>query len=170
MRLVREEAEVRDAAARALLLLARSQHTLRDLRLKLERRRYSPGAIRRVLERLEELGYLDDARAADTWVERRLERHPAGRASLLAGLGRHGVSRETAEEAVDAHLPLHAEEEVARRVLRKLYPSEEARENLARGPERDRAMRKLLARGFSRASARKALPGGTGEEDWGPEE
>jgi SOS response regulatory protein OraA/RecX len=150
---------VREAMARALSLLSRSRHTTRALSLKLQRRGFEAPVIERTIERLTELGYLDDEEAARSWLAHRMERHPAGRGALLAALLRHGVPRETAERVVGAGLPPEAEAEAARRVLRRMYPSEGSRAELDREPGRSVALRKLLARGFSRQSARLALRG-----------
>ena len=166
---LRFDASLRDAELRALALLSKSQLTRKSLRRKLERRLYPAEVVSRVLARLEELRYLDDARAAGLWVEHRLERHPEGRAALLKGLLRNGVPRETAEEAVDSRLPRAGEAAVARRVLAKLYPTSSARRSLSEEPERSRALARLASRGFSRASARAALPGRAShpEAEWG---
>ena len=159
---LRAESAFLAAERRALALLARSVHTRAALGRKLELRGFEPQVVRRVLERLAELGYLDDARAAELWVEQRLERHPEGRAALLHGLLRHGVPRSTAEAAVDAGLPSAQEVEVARRVLLKLYGGGAA---LDEATERRRALARLLQRGFSRAAARAALQGHAGDDE-----
>ena len=171
---LRFAASLREAQERALALLARSQHTRKELGQKLERRGYPAEVVSLVIARLDELRYLDDARAAGLWVEHRLERHPEGRAALLAGLLRHGVPRETAVEAVDARLPPSEEVVVARRVLARLYSTAAALEALRGEPGRSRALARLATRGFSRASSRAALPArapnGEREDDRGEEE
>lgn len=158
IRALRDDAEARQAEERALGLLSKARHTRQALRRKLERRGYAAAAVERALGRLAELGYVNDEAAAEGWLQHRIERHPEGRAALLIGLLRHGVPREIAERAVEAHLPAATEAEVARRYLRKLYPGADARERLLSEPERSRALRKLLSRGFSRPAARRALP------------
>ena len=163
LRSLRELSRSREALSRAVGLLARSRHTKRALELKLERRGYERPVIRRVIDRLSELGYLDDEGAAESWLARRLERHPEGRGALLAGLLRNGVPREMAEGLLDRYLSPEQEVEAALRVLRRLYPSERSRLSLGREPERSGALRKLLSRGFSRRAARLALPARTGQ-------
>jgi regulatory protein len=154
---LRFDSSLGEAEERALSFLARSLHTRSALARKLKARGFSPPVVASALSRLEELGYLDDTRAASRWVEHRLERHPEGRAALLKGLLRNGVPRDIAEEVVDAHVRPEGEIDVARRVLARLYPTAESLRALASEPERSRALSRLLTRGFSRASARAAL-------------
>ncbi len=113
--------------------------------------------VQPLLDKLTDLGYLDDERAAADWVDRRMATHTEGRAALLAGLSRHGVPREVAERVVEARLSPTAEAREARRYLSRLYPTDEARAQLEGADERARAMRRLLGRGFSRSAARRAF-------------
>lgn len=159
---LRHESASREALGRALALVARSRHTRRALEAKLERRGYEPAVIRRVIDRLCELGYLDDEAAAESWLSRRVERRPEGRLALLSGLLRNGVPRDMAERLLDRHLSPEQEAHAALRVLRRLYPTEQSRSSLCREPARSGALRKLLSRGFSRKAARLALPPRTG--------
>lgn len=159
LRQLRAASRERLAVARALSLVSRSRHTARGLALKLERRGFEPDAVRRAVERVTELGYLDDEEAARSWLEHRLERRPAGRGALLAGLLRNGVPRETAERVVDEALPPEAEAEAARRLLERLFPTTRARRALEGEPARSAALRKLESRGFTRQAARLALRG-----------
>lgn len=90
--------EQRAATRSALGLLARAPHSRQGLRLKLVQRGHGEAAITAALDRVLELGYLDDRRFAEDWVRLRIERHPEGRAALIAGLRERGVSRDVAEE------------------------------------------------------------------------
>jgi regulatory protein len=165
-----ERAQARDAEERALKLLGAARHTRAGLRSKLQRRGFPAAAVERALDHLSAMGYLDDAATAEGWVRRRLERRPEGRGALLAGLLRHGVGRDDAARVVDAALPAEDEAQAAVRLLHSLYRSEGAFAALAEEPERGRALRRLLARGFSRRAARGALPARRTGSEQGDEE
>ena len=109
--------EARAATRGALALLARAPHSRHGLGLKLIKRGHAAQAIAAALDRAEALGYLDDARFAEEWVRLRLDRHPEGRAPLVAGLRERGVSRQTAEEVVARVVTDEVEEESLLRAL-----------------------------------------------------
>jgi SOS response regulatory protein OraA/RecX len=119
---------------------------------------------------MRELGYLDDRETGEAWLGQRLERRPEGRAALVAGLQKRGVSRETAEELVRQHVPDALELQNARRALQKLYPGGSSARLLQSAPERRRAARRLAARGFALPMIRRVLGSEAGsEEDLGGE-
>jgi regulatory protein len=62
------------AQATALRLLARREHSQRELRDKLQARGYSPGEIASALDRLAGAGVVDDRRFAETYADARMER------------------------------------------------------------------------------------------------
>jgi regulatory protein len=147
--------EVRAATQSALLLLARAPHTRSGLRLKLLKRGFGPAAADAALGRADELGYLDDAGFAEAWIEIRLERHPEGRAALIAGLRERGVPREVAAEVVERVVTDEREEEC---LLRALVRGR--RRKGAAGAEAAR----MRALGFPYKLVRRHLPDGAGQE------
>ena len=128
------------AEKRALNLLAGAPHSVQALRLKLLQRGFDEQAVQSALERLQELGYLDDRRFAQAWVAARLARHPEGAALLQAGLVRRGVGRGVAEEVVREALGPGTEEDGARKAAERLLRS--------RPLDRPQLLRRLVARGF----------------------
>ncbi len=131
------------AYALGLDLLARRESSAFDLRRKLATRGVPEEALSAAMELLAAEGSVDDRRFAAAWIESQIRSRPQGRTSLVAGLRRHGVSREIAREAVSHaldHDPARLEElfdRAATRLLRR------------KGMTPQRAVRSLLRLGFS---------------------
>jgi regulatory protein len=139
--LVRKATEV---CLRLLAVRARSQH---ELRLALGRKGFSAEVQDQVLERLQGLGYIDDARFAQERAASLLRRGKFGPGGVLQRLQAHGLEGEVAREALSTASgavdfdPLAAARQVLERrglLGRPLEPKERAR-----------AGRLLLSRGFS---------------------
>ena len=132
--LARERRRTR-AFAEATRALRSRDLSERSLGERLERRRVARAARVETVERLRELGVLDDARLACARAAALAERG-LGDAAIQADLERRGVPRDVTERALDE---LDSESERARRIVTALGP----------GP---RAVRQLLRRGFSEDS------------------
>ena len=129
------------ARVRALSLLSRAAHSRKGLERKLASRGFSTEAIREAIERVSELGYLDDRAFAQNWVRSRMSLGKTGWNALYKGLLGKGVARATAEEVMGALCSWDEEMESARRI--------------SKGLARDAAIRTLASRGFrSRTIAR----------------
>ena len=89
---------------KAAELLARRPHFRAQLAAKLAARGYPGDETAAALERLTELGYVDDRRTARDFVAARQARGPVGRRRLAAELVRHGAPAEVVDEAL-AELP-----------------------------------------------------------------
>jgi regulatory protein len=87
---------------RAMDYLARRLHSRAELERKLMRREYGPTVIDGVLDDLERLGYVDDARFAQTKAQVAAQRKHHGRRRAMAELLRSGVKAEAAGKALDA--------------------------------------------------------------------
>ena len=87
---VEDPAEVMEAAARLLEARPRS---VAEVRRRLARLGYRPALVDGILERLAELGYLDDQAFARAWVESRDRSKPRGEHALRRELGLKGVDR-----------------------------------------------------------------------------
>jgi regulatory protein len=83
-----------DAAARYLEARPRS---ISETRTRLSGAGYPGPLVEQVLQRLVELGYLDDLAFARAWVESRDRAHPRGESALRRELERKGVAREVTE-------------------------------------------------------------------------
>ena len=102
----------------ALRLIARAEQCTGGLRRKLERRKCDPNYIDIVIDRLCELGLLDDRRFSRLWLESRL-RLPRSPLRLLAGLCSRGIERDDAEAAIKDVLNEDTEYALLLRFVRK---------------------------------------------------
>ncbi|MEE9273996.1 MAG: regulatory protein RecX [bacterium] len=146
--------------ASALRILARRAHTRAELRRKLRLRGHPVGEVDVLLDRLTEIGYLDDEAAARGWARHRLEVRPMGRRRLAAELAEKGIARESLEAVLEEAYPEGVERELALRAARK--------RGLGAGPgSRERMVRFLRGRGFPFGcclEAAGALEAAAGEE------
>jgi regulatory protein len=121
----RRELEAEDqrlgAIDTALRLLAIGPRSERELRERLQRRRgFRSEAVDAAIQRMRELGYLDDGAFARFWVESRQAGTPRSRRALAFELGRKGVGREELEAALEGVSDADAAYEAAQRRLRAL--------------------------------------------------
>jgi regulatory protein len=112
------------SAARTVCLdlLTTRARTRAELAAELARRGFDDDVAVAVLDRLVEVGLLDDAAFAEQWVDSRHRNRGLGRRALSQELRRKGVDTETTDEAV-AGLDAEAEAEKARELVRRRLPS-----------------------------------------------
>lgn len=144
-----ESAEATCARERALRVLGYRDRASREIERRLIDDGYPAGVVRELLVRLTELELIDDERFAISWARTR----------STAGFGRDRVARELREKgvaplhaqaALDTIFPVESDVERARAALRGRVPRDAA--------EREKLLRRLLRRGFSLETARKAVP------------
>lgn len=133
---------------RALRLLAAREHSRAELERKLAEHEEEPGQLARVLDELQQRGFIDERRVAESIIHRRAARLGASRVRQeLAG---KGLAPELVAEAVES---LKATEfERARQVWLKKYgqPPADAAQHA-------RQARFLVARGFAPAVVSRVL-------------
>jgi regulatory protein len=150
-----------EIAARFLATRPRSR---REVERRLQRATAEPPVISAVLERLERLGYVDDAAFVRWWTEQRDRHSPRGRRLIEAELRQRGIGREELEalretwqeperSPGDEHLPATDAERAAVALARHL-----------RGrtiPDDRQAVQRLgmflVRRGFDPETARAAI-------------
>lgn len=120
----------------------------RDLR-RLMSQRAAPGeegsaAMDAVLVKLKELGYLSDERFAADYTRLRQENEKFGRRRVQQGLMQKGVAQATVQEAVG-----RAYDEVDEVALARQYVERKRLRKPENEKETARAMRRLMAAGFS---------------------
>lgn len=103
LRVAAAEREVFDRAARFLAVRPRSRAETRRRLLRPSPHRAAPSAeaVERALDRLEQLGYLDDVAFAAYWAEQRERFSPRSARAIQQELRQHGVDRETAAASAD---------------------------------------------------------------------
>ncbi|MBI3576443.1 RecX family transcriptional regulator [Candidatus Gottesmanbacteria bacterium] len=86
-----------NAAFRFVSYRPRSQKEIRDfLEKKLKKYKlYAPTVIGKIMDRLKELGYVDDTKFAAWWVEQRSLHRPKGKRLLVEELRRKGIFTQT---------------------------------------------------------------------------
>jgi regulatory protein len=106
----------------AMRLLQSRLHSRAELAKKLGRKEYGQGVIEGVLEDLQRLGYLDDARFAQTKALSAAEHKHHGRRRAFMELKRSGVSSEVAEQALHHVYSQHNSTDTARQLALKQAP------------------------------------------------
>jgi regulatory protein len=140
-----EAAALLEYAGKALGSRMRSE---RDLR-RLMRERVEPGEegaqkVDAVIAKLKELGYLNDERFAADYTRLRQENEKFGRRRVQQGLMQKGVAAATVNEAVG-----QAYNEVDEVALARAYTERKRMRKPEGEKETARAMRRLVAAGFS---------------------
>ncbi len=98
LRELSDAAELREARERALSMLSRQDYTARGLRDRLTRH-VSEEAAGQAVERMQELGLIDDERYAARFAQELLERRHYGAARIRQELRRRGIDSQTAAAA-----------------------------------------------------------------------
>jgi len=163
----REQPSALDVAVRFLGTRPRSRW---EVERRLAREGIGEAEIAAAVERLTELGYLDDAAFARWWGEQRDRHHPRGRRMIDAELRQRGVPREVIESYLAEHAsPERAPEDVS------LPGTEEERAAVAladhlrgrpypdEGKARQRLGMFLVRRGFDADTVRTVLRRAAGE-------
>ena len=83
----------------ALKLLERTRRTRRDLERRLKEKDFDAATIATTLDRLTEVGLIDDVEYARAWLAGRWGRKPSGWRRLVQELRAKGISGEDAERA-----------------------------------------------------------------------
>ncbi len=132
----------------ALRFLASRSRSEAEVRRRLASRGVDVDDIKGVVERLRELGYLDDAAFAAAVIRARTERRARGRRLVAEELQSKGVNVNVAERALDACYgdELEVARPVAEREARKLH-------GRAFGDFRQRLGAFLVRRGFEHETA-----------------
>lgn len=152
LRAAAKEQDLLSAALRFLAPRPRSRAEVRRrlLRPRPHRETPDPAAVDRVLERLAELGVLDDRDFAEFWVENRERFSPRSARAMGAELRQRGVDRQTVEAAAD---PERDEE----RALAAARQKQRAFTGLDYRTFREKVGAFLVRRGFSYEVARTTV-------------
>ena len=85
----------------ALRYLGNREHSRKEIIVKLERKQFNEETVEKTLNRLDELGLLDDRSLAANYVGSRSKKKPSGRYKLRYELLQKGISEEIIEEVLD---------------------------------------------------------------------
>ena len=137
------------AVAHALRFLSSRPRSEQEVRRRLQRT-HDSSAVEHAIERLHELGLLDDAAFARAWSRSRADHRPRSAAMIRRELQAKGVEREVAQTSVE---PLDDRESAYRAGLRWLP----ALVNADYYTFRRRMWGRLHRRGFAQALIREAV-------------
>jgi regulatory protein len=135
---------------KAIALLARREHSSRELKAKLVQRGFDAEETSQVLDTLVTKDFQNDARFGEMLVRTRIEGGYAAR-WIIAELRTHGVDEEAAGNLIDAAAPDWLQ--LALRQLRRRYGSRPARDFAERGKRSGF----LLRRGFDPSTVKLAV-------------
>lgn len=130
------------AMTRALNVLGYRARAEGEMRERLLRAGYAPETVEGVVERLLELGYLDDAEFARNAAREKARKY--GPRRVFGDLRKSGVGEELAREAVEGQFSEDSEFEAAQSAARRRYNTSERSDVLAR-----RVYGFLVRRGYS---------------------
>jgi len=150
----------------AVAALARRSLTAAELRKRLESRAARPLDVDEVLKRLSELGYLDDARLAESYARFRRDYEGQGRLRVLRDLERRGVTRTVAEKTIGETYRESDELDLVRAQIRKRLGSRADELPLNDRKRVALLFRALLRAGFSSARIVEGLQEISSDADW----
>ncbi|MCB1866498.1 MAG: regulatory protein RecX [Chromatiales bacterium] len=144
-----EDAGPTEVRAGAVRLLARREHSRRELARKLAERGHDSAVVEAVLDDLAAEGLLDEARFAEVYARMRVERG-YGPLAIRAQLRERGIGDELIEAALAGWSDADWFEQL-RAVARRRFGAALPTDNR----ERARRMRALAARGFPESLVRR---------------
>jgi len=145
---LREASDRWEAREVALRLLGHRARSREELRQRLARRGYHSRICEEVLNRLQEVGLVDDLAFAREWTRSKLARGPVGLLALRAGLRRFALAHDVVEQVLAEEYEPQARHEDLVLDVRKKW---EQLRNLDRAKAYRRLGEYLARRGFDRA-------------------
>lgn len=137
----------------ALKFLGYSARSVREVERHLDEKQYGEVEVYDTVERLKELGLLDDRAFAEAFIRSRLATKPVSRRKLYEQLLSHELPRELIEEALGAVDDL-TEQDNALAVAEKYARQMEA---LPEDERAQRVLQRLLTRGYAYDDAAAAV-------------
>jgi regulatory protein len=144
---LRDDESLHQAKQRALTYLAHKPRTEQEVRTKLSENDVAPAIIDPVIQRLQDLGYVDDEAYATDYVRNRFASKKYGPRRLARELVQRGIDRARAERAVDAFFDRHDALAAARDHADKRWPRIKGDGDSRR--QKQKLYRYLVRRGFT---------------------
>lgn len=145
----------------AMKYLTLKDRTVAEMQTYLDGKEFGEADVDATIERLLELGLLDDARYARRFVETRMASKPISRSHLRDQLKGHGIADAEIEAAMQT--VEDTDEEANARLIAEKFARQF--ETLEAQKRRERVLSRLIARGFSYDAARKAYEAALSEEE-----
>ena len=137
----------------ALKFLTPRARTVREVERHLDEQQYGEYEVQQVVDRLQELGYLNDEQYAAEFIRTRLNTKPLSRGHLREQLRAHELPQEVIDTAL-LEITDDMEQKNALRVARKHFAQLAAYDDAER---RVRLYRRLQSRGYTHDDIRFAL-------------
>ncbi|MGQ4597639.1 recombination regulator RecX [Nocardia sp. R6R-6] len=151
--------QAKEVCLRLLAVRARSRAELAG---RLAAKGYSPEVSERALDRLTDVGLVDDAAFAEQWVHSRHTFSGKGKQALAQELRRKGVAQSDAASALAGITTDDEESRAAELVRRKMR-------SLPRDLDRDKAIRRLVGmlarRGYGQSTAYRVVKAALADQD-----
>ena len=144
----------------ALHFLGYRARTVRETERHLDEKQYGEYEVAQTIDRLLELGLLDDEKFAADFIETRLNTKPVSRRHLGEQLYAHELSADVIAAALE-RVSDEEEQENASRIAEKYWQQFSSLEQRER---QSRVMQRLLGRGYDYETARRALAAQPQEE------
>ena len=133
------------ALQKAFRLLAARDRSEREIRMRLKAGEFDNGTVDRVVKRLYELGYLDDAAVARRWVRSMAAERLMSNRRIATRLTDRGLAQDVVRDALEEVRRELSEADAVRQILRR----KETRAALRAGTkEREKIIRRLMGQGF----------------------
>lgn len=111
--------ELFQAKRKALEYLSRRMHSEKELKQKLQMKRFPAETIQKLLDDFRTAGYINDTQFAVAYVADCMQKRPVGRRSLIQRLRLKGLEKEIIETVLSATLESGKEESAAIAAARK---------------------------------------------------
>lgn len=144
---IEEESDFGKAYAAALNLLSIRLRSTREINEYGRRKKWDPLMTSRVIERLQQKGYLDDAHFAARWADSRQHLKPMSKRRVALELKQKGVSHEEVQSALEQYDDTAALKRVFRKKQNKYTDPQKMTEYLLRQGFEYSAIKELLSGG-----------------------
>lgn len=141
----------------AVRYLAVSGCSSEELRNKLRLKALRPADIDSAIERLKDIGYLNDTRFAESFASSRVENNGFGRARVLSDLRGRRIPPALAEQAVEQAFEGKSEAELIDAYIDRRMPSLRQASDVEDERELAKAYRRLRRAGFTSGPVLQAL-------------
>jgi regulatory protein len=128
-----------------------------EIRTSLVSRALDPADVDGVLKRLQDYGYLNDTRFAESFASAKLENEGFGQSRVLRDLRQHRVSPDLAERTVEKIFADQDESALIEQFIRRKYRSADRLGLFQNDKELAAAFRRLLRAGFSSGNSIRVL-------------
>jgi len=138
----------------AYRLLSYRPRSIKEINDRLKKKGFSPTIIKKTIDSLKKINYLNDEEFAKSWVRSRLQLRPSGLSLLRYELRQKGIAEDTADEVINLAADEYDESEAAKEVASARC---KAYRHLEPQKRRLRLYGYLRRRGFSQDAIMKAM-------------